>query len=111
MLFVYVMRKLTGLLILLFIKEYIKSIINNAGERQRKSFLKRKKNYPKKVKKIPLRMAYQWYSSRQTPPLRDKPPLVLAQFRREAAKFFGLLKIINILAKFRAFYLTQPPPL
>ena len=44
------------------------------------------------------------------PSLRHKPSLVLAQFRREAAKFFGLLKIINILAKFWAFFHSRDKP-
>ena len=35
---------------------------------------------------------------------RDKPPLVLGQFRREAANFFGLLKILNILGQIVAFF-------
>ena len=44
-------------------------------------------------------------------PPSGQTPLVLATFRREAAKFFGLLKIIKILVKFWAFstFGTNPP--
>ena len=49
---------------------------------------------------------------RDNPPPFAITPLVSAQFRREAAKFFGLLKIINILAKFLGFFPSRdkPPP-